>query len=84
MKNCRCIAALPVALRAALLCVLPCALLGGCGLTPPRPWEKELLADPAMQPERDALGRRLQSQVLQSREAASGGDALRGSGCGCN
>ena len=70
---------LPMALTTLLALAM-----SGCATAPPKPWEKAWLADPAMQPDRDPLGRRLQAQVHQSKEGASGGESLRGSGCGCN
>ena len=63
------------------------ALLGGCaqpGLVRVQPWERATLADPLMRPDRDPLATALTEHVYFSREAASGGRAVGGSGCGCN
>ena len=49
-----------------------------------RPWERGQLADAAMDPGRDPLGSALTEHVYFSREAASGGRGVGGSGCGCN
>jgi hypothetical protein len=63
------------------------ALLGGCS-TPAavrvRPWERAALADEAMNPDRDPLASAMIEHVYFSREAASGGKGVGGSGCGCN
>lgn len=60
-------------------------LLGGCAsLVPPRAWEKDLLARPAMRMDPDPLGQRLSQHVYASKENSSGGGAAQGGGCGCN
>jgi hypothetical protein len=72
---------LPAALAAA-------ALLGtGCSTssaTRVRPWERAALADETMNADRDPLGTAMSDHVYFSREAASGGRGVGGSGCGCN
>jgi hypothetical protein len=63
------------------------ALLGsGCTTSAVRvrPWERGALADEAMNPNRDALGTAMAEHVYFSRAAASGGQGVGGSGCGCN
>jgi len=60
-------------------------LLGGCaGPQPIAAWEKGNLAKPIMAFDPDPLYARIRQQVYQSKEAASGGAAVGGSGCGCN
>jgi hypothetical protein len=49
-----------------------------------RPWERAALADETMNPDRDPLGSTMTEHVYFSREAASGGRGVGGSGCGCN
>lgn len=49
-----------------------------------RPWERGTLADASMNPDRDTLGSAMMEHVDFSREAASGGRGVGGSGCGCN
>jgi hypothetical protein len=74
---------LPIA--AAL--VLAAALMGGCaapGLVRVQPWERGVLADAMMNPGRDPLGSAMAEHVYFSRESASGGRGVGGSGCGCN
>jgi uncharacterized protein DUF4266 len=76
-------------LRLVLLAAaLAAALLGGgcssASAVRVRPWEREALADDTMNPDRDALGSAMSEHVYFSREAASGGRGVGGSGCGCN
>lgn len=62
-------------------------LLGGCATTAAvrvRPWERATLADDTMNPDLDPLGGTMTEHVYFSREAASGGRGVGGSGCGCN
>jgi hypothetical protein len=78
--NARKIIFLGIALAAA-------GLGGGCASAPMvrvRPWEREQLADEAMNSDRDSLGSSLSEHVHLSREASSGGRAVGGAGCGCN
>jgi hypothetical protein len=70
---------------AALLAVA--ALLCGCSTASAvrvRPWERAALADETMNPDRDPLGAAMTEHIYFSREAASGGRGVGGSGCGCN
>jgi hypothetical protein len=61
-------------------------LWGGCSTSAVRvrPWERAALADDAMNPDSDPLGSSMAEHVFFSREAASGGQGVGGSGCGCN
>jgi hypothetical protein len=65
---------------AALALVLP--LAGGCATV--KPWQREILADPIMQPGRNPVATAQLEHVYFSREAASGGAIVGGGGCGCN
>jgi len=63
------------------------ALLAGCsttGMVRVHPWERAALADPAMNPDRDPLDTAMMEHVFTSRETASGGRGVGGTGCGCN
>jgi hypothetical protein len=60
------------------------ALLAGCSVAPPKPWEKDLLARPAMTMEGDVLERRFLQHIYTSKENSSGGAEVGGGGCGCN
>ena len=70
-------------LDAALLAIVLAG--GGCTtFAPPKPWEKGDLARPSMRADSDPLAARAVRHVYQSKEGASGGDAIGGGGCGCN
>ncbi len=75
----------PVA--AALLALLGLAVFGGCTnarLVRVQPWERATLADYTMRPDRDPLVTAMADHVYTSRESATGGRGVGGSGCGCN
>jgi Domain of unknown function (DUF4266) len=64
---------------------LAMACLGGCAaIGQVKPWEKGVLAKPAMSFEGDRLDSMLTEHVYTSKEAASGGNGVGGGGCGCN
>ncbi len=53
------------------------------GCANPDAWERGVLAKPQMALVPHPLQSALRSHVYGSREAASGGDAAAGGGCGC-
>ena len=57
-------------------------LANGCANV--KPWQRGALADRNMQSERLPLREALSEHVWFSREAATGGRSVGGSGCGCN
>ena len=61
-------------------------LVSGCATTTARvqPWERATLTDYTMRPERDPLALALTEHVDFSRDSATGGRGVGGSGCGCN
>ncbi|MBI5380518.1 MAG: DUF4266 domain-containing protein [Opitutae bacterium] len=59
-------------------------LAGLSGCTTVQPWQRAALSDYSMRPDRDPLARGMSEHILFSREAASGGRGVGGSGCGCN
>jgi hypothetical protein len=70
-----------------VLGALGLAAFGGCAnakFVRVQPWERATLADYTMNPERDPLATANAEHVYSSREAATGGRAVGGSGCGCN
>ena len=70
--------------RLAVL-LLPAALLGGCAIEPwVKPYERERLADPILQFQRDSLADRHREHVHVVREGARGATGVQGGGCGCN
>jgi hypothetical protein len=63
------------------------ALSTGCtsaNLVRVKPWERAALADYTMNPGRDPLATAMAEHVYFSRETATGGRGVGGSGCGCN
>ena len=70
-----------------LVAALGLVALAGCSspqLASVHPWEKAAFTDYTMRPDRDPLATAMTEHVLSSREAAAGGRAVGGSGCGCN
>ncbi|HNC23067.1 MAG TPA: DUF4266 domain-containing protein [Opitutaceae bacterium] len=67
-----------------LILALLTVLLAGCAGVNVQPWERATLAGYAMRPDRDPLATAMAEHVYFSREAASGGRGVGGSGCGCN
>jgi len=49
-----------------------------------KPWERGTLSDYSMRPDRDPLYTSMTEHIYFSREAATGGRGVGGSGCGCN
>jgi len=64
------------------------ALFSGCAtnsnLARVKPWERATLTDYTMRPDRDRLDRSFAEHIFFSRETATGGRGVGGSGCGCN
>ena len=76
-------------MRLSVLIILLASLsLTACSVKPIEPWvapyEREHLADPIMDPNRDAVFSSFRQHVHETREAAKGAAAAQGSGCGCN
>jgi len=70
-----------------LVAALGLGMLSGCtseSLVRVQPWERATLADYTMRPDRDPLTTVMAEHIYFSREAASGGRGVGGSGCGCN
>lgn len=65
---------------------LALALAGCAGLKPApvKPWEKESLSHPGMQPIENTLISSCDDHIYFSREASKGGRSFGGGGCGCN
>ena len=63
-------------------------VFGGCSLTPIEPWvapyEREFLADPIMDVNRDAVFSSYRQHVYETREGSRSAGSAQGSGCGCN
>ena len=48
-----------------------------------KPWEKEKLADPIMEPQSQFAKQKLDEKFFSSREGSMGGSGGIGGGCGC-
>lgn len=83
MRTHRCVTG-PTSLTARAVGVMIILTTSGCALTPPKPWEKDLLARPAMALDADPLDRRFTQHIYTSKENSSGGSGVGGGGCGCN
>lgn len=61
--------------------------LSGCAspnLVRVKPWERATLAGYTMRADRDPLHSAMADHIYFSRETATGGRGVGGSGCGCN
>lgn len=71
--------------RLRTLLLFPALLAGGCALQPwVAPYERNLLAEPAMSFDRDPVADSYLDHVFQAREGARGAEGGGGGGCGCN
>lgn len=75
----------------SLSILLPSLLLSACAHMPEKaqslgvkPWERDILARPAMQLDAAPLDTAYDDHIYFSKEAASGGRGFGGGGCGCN
>ena len=68
----------------ALPAISTIAMLSGCALQPPQPWEKANLARKEMTMDADPLDQAFTQHIYFSKESASGGYGVGGGGCGCN
>jgi hypothetical protein len=72
---------------AAFALILGAAAFSGCAstnLVRVKPWERGTLTDYTMRPDRDPLNTVFAEHIYFSRETATGGRGVGGSGCGCN
>jgi len=65
-----------------LIAAVALLALGGCARV--RPWERDLLSDPRMQPDANGVQAAIDDHIYFSKEASSGGRGFGGGGCGCN
>jgi hypothetical protein len=71
------------ALAGVLLLALA-ALSSGCAAMSVKPWDRDLLAEPAMRHIPDPLEYAVDQHVYFSKEGSLGGASVGGGGCGCN
>lgn len=67
-----------------IIAILIAASIGGCANLGAKPWQREALARPDMNPDSEPLRSALDDHTYFSKEAASGGRGFGGGGCGCN
>ena len=68
-----------------LISIVGAGGLAGCAAEPwVKPYERERLASPLMQPRNQLLAERHRAHVHEVREGARGATAVQGGGCGCN
>ena len=60
------------------------ALAPGCAGLGVQPWERDLLAEPAMQIDPNPIQSSYDDHIYFSLEGSSGGRSFGGGGCGCN
>ena len=74
--------------RSLFICLLLVLSLGGCSSMKLKPWvspyERNHLADPIMNFNRDQISSAYMHHVYQAREGARGAEGGAGGGCGCN
>jgi hypothetical protein len=74
-------------LRLSILALAAAGFFSGCthpDLVRVKPWERATLTDYTMRADRDRLDRTFAEHTYFSRETATGGRGVGGSGCGCN
>jgi Domain of unknown function (DUF4266) len=71
-------------IRVAIAALALAATASGCTAIGVKPWQRDLLARPAMQLDSDPLDTAIDEHVYFSKEASSGGRGFGGGGCGCN
>jgi hypothetical protein len=64
--------------------VLATGGFAGCATVRVEPWQRATLTDYTMRPDRDPLATASAEHTYFSRESATGGRGVGGSGCGCN
>jgi len=73
---------MPRVIKMTLIVLAVMLALSACSTV--KPWDRDLLADDAMQLVPAPLDDAFDEHVFFSKEASSGGEGLGGGGCGCN
>lgn len=71
-------------LSIAVIAILAAGGIGGCASFGAKPWERDLMAEQAMQLDPYPLESAVDNHIYFSKEASSGGRSFAGGGCGCN
>jgi hypothetical protein len=66
----------------AVITIVAGMAAGGCAEV--KPWQRNILAQPEMQLQRDFMDTYVDDHIYFSKEAATGGRGIGGGGCGCN
>jgi len=61
-----------------------CFFISACADMGVEPWDRDLLAKPAMAINSSPLDQAVDDHIYFSKEASSGGKSFAGGGCGCN
>jgi hypothetical protein len=69
-------------MKTVVLGILLGGLLSACSGV--KPWERDLMAKPAMALDSDPVSTAYDEHTYFSKEASSGGRGFGGGGCGCN
>lgn len=59
-------------------------LISGCAPMGVKVWERDVLASPQMNLEKNTIEREMDDHIYFSKEGSSGGRGFGGGGCGCN
>jgi hypothetical protein len=71
-------------MKLAPCCLCVVVALGAVACEPVQPWERGDLAKPQMAMDPNPTNSALRAHTFAAREAAQGGNAGVGGGCGCN
>ena len=67
-----------------LLLLVLSLCLDACSVIGVKPWQREYMARPTMQLDKDPVESSIDDHIYFSKEASSGGRVFGGGGCGCN
>jgi hypothetical protein len=71
-------------MKAFIAVIAIVAGMAGGGCAEVKPWQRNILAQPEMQLDKDAMDTYVDEHIYFSKEAATGGRGIGGGGCGCN
>ncbi len=66
------------------LILILCFSFSGCATMGVHVWERDILASPNMQLDKNLIEREMDDHIYFSKESSSGGRGFGGGGCGCN
>lgn len=67
-----------------LILILTFSIISGCAKMGVSVWERDILAKPSMQLDRNLIEREMDDHIYFSKEGSRGGRGFGGGGCGCN